>query len=453
MENGNSRILFITDLVIMFTCFFFVFKHYTGGTMVPLKGNVLMGLIVIYWFLISVNSNILRINRLSKIMTVSKDILIAYSVLSTITIATVAIFGQFRPNDKLLLYPLLFGAIASTALRLLYLVVSKQRLKLGHQLNTVLLIGGGNAARQAIATILATPELGFRIQGVLSDSDPDLPIEGMYAGRLSQFPQLLRRHPIDEVIIAEPSGNTQAIRRIIDQCEEEGVRFCIVPDFYNLIPKWTVLNNLGNLPVIAVRNEPLNIFSNRMIKRAFDILVSCSALLLLAPTMLAIALLIKLTSPGPVFFRQKRIGNNNLEFTLIKFRSMTVQPVRDSNTIWTIPDDHRITPFGKLLRHTNLDELPQLWNVLVGDMSIVGPRPERAYFVEKFSSEIPNYRIRHRVKSGITGLAQANGWRGNTSIRKRIENDLYYLENWSLWLDLKIIFMTFFNPAAWKNAI
>jgi lipopolysaccharide/colanic/teichoic acid biosynthesis glycosyltransferase len=132
---------------------------------------------------------------------------------------------------------------------------------------------------------------------------------------------------------------------------------------------------------------------------------------------------------------------------------MTVQPELYSSRIWTLPDDHRVTPFGKLLRQTNMDELPQLWNVLVGDMSIVGPRPERAYFVEKFSTEIPNYRIRHRVKSGITGLAQANGYRGNTSIRKRVENDLYYLENWSLWLDLKIIFMTFFNPAAWRNAI
>jgi FlaA1/EpsC-like NDP-sugar epimerase len=224
MENGNSRILFITDLVIMFTCFFFVFKHYTGGTMVPLKGNILMGLIVIYWFLISVNSDILRINRLSNSISVSKDILIAYSVLSTITIATVAIFGQFRPNDKLLLYPLLFGAIASTALRLLYLLVSKQRLKLGHQLNTVLLIGGGNAARQVIATILATPELGFRIQGVLSDSDPDLPIEGCMPAGCRSFPnccaaiQSMKSSLPNRQATRRPSGasSTGARRRACD---------------------------------------------------------------------------------------------------------------------------------------------------------------------------------------------------------------------------------------------
>jgi FlaA1/EpsC-like NDP-sugar epimerase len=172
MENGNSRILFITDLVIMFTFFFFVFKYYTGGTMVPLKGNVLMGLIVIYWFLISVNSNILRINRLSDTIAVSKDILIAYSVLSTITIATVAIFDEFRPNDKLILYPLLFGAISSCILRLCYLVISKQCLKHGYRKKSVLLIGGGHAARQITAKILSTPELGFRIQGSIGRQRP-----------------------------------------------------------------------------------------------------------------------------------------------------------------------------------------------------------------------------------------------------------------------------------------
>ena len=453
MKNEKSRILFIIDLTIMFTFFFVVFRSYTGGTMIPFKGNILMGLIVIYWFFISVNSDILRINRLSNTFKVLNDILIAYSVLSTITIATVAIFGEFRPNDKLILYPLLFGATASTVLRLLYLTIIKKFLKYGYQQKSVLLIGSGLLAKQVIAKILSTPELGFRIQGILSDSLLNPPLKGLYLGKLEQFPDALSKHQIDEVIIAKPVSEAQAIRRIVERCEEEGVRFCIVPDFYNIIPKWTVLNSLGDIPVISVRNEPLSIFSNRMIKRAFDVVVSSAGLLILSPVLLVIAVAVKISSPGPILFRQKRIGNNNAEFTLVKFRSMTVQSRLDSDTVWTISDDKRVTPFGRILRQTNLDELPQLWNVLVGDMSIVGPRPERAYFVEKFSMDIPNYRIRHLVKSGITGLAQANGWRGDTSIQKRIENDLYYLENWSLWLDLKIILMTFFNRQAWKNAI
>ena len=204
MQNGNSRILFIIDLTIMFTFFFVVFKYYTGGTMIPLKGNILMGLIVIYWFLISVNSDILRINRLSNTIKVLKDILIAYSVLSTVTIATVAIFGEFRPNDKLILYPLFFGVIASTVLRLFYLIIIKQFLKYGYQQKSVLLIGSGHSAKQVIAKILSTPELGFRIRGILSDSQLDLPLKGIYLGKLEQFPDVLRKHQIDEVIIAKP---------------------------------------------------------------------------------------------------------------------------------------------------------------------------------------------------------------------------------------------------------
>ena len=412
-----------------------------------------MGLIVIYWFLISVNSDILKINRLSNTIRVVKDILIAYSVLSTLTIATVAIFGEFRPNDKVILYPLLFGFIASAFLRLFYLTIIKQLSKYGYQQKSVLLIGSGHSAKQVIAKILSTPALGFHIKGVLSDNPLDHSLRGLYLGRLERFPEILRKHLIDEVIIAKPLSDAPAIKRIVEQCEKEGVRFCIVPDFNSIIPKWTVLNTLGDIPVIAVRKEPLSIFGNRLIKRAFDIIVSSVGLLSLSPILLVIAIAIKMTSQGPILFRQKRIGNNNTEFILVKFRSMTVQRHRDSDTIWTTPDDARVTRLGKCLRQTNLDELPQLWNVLVGDMSIVGPRPEREHFVKKFSMEIPNYRIRHLVKSGITGLAQANGWRGDTSIRKRIEKDLYYLENWSLWLDLKIIFLTFFNPAAWKNAI
>ena len=453
MKNGDSRILFIIDLLILFAFFFAVFTYYNGGTMIPFKGIILMALIVFYWLLISVNSDILKINRLISPVKVLKNSLIAYSVLSTATIATVAIFGEFRPNDKLLLYPLLYGAVFSTGLRLLYLMIMKHFLKYGYLKKSILLIGSGRLARQVASRILSTPEMGLRIEGILSDSHSEIKTSRLYLGKLEKFPETIRKHKIDEVIIANPLTEVHAIKSIIERCEEEGLRFCIVPDFYNIIPKWTVINSLGDIPVIAVRNEPLNIFSNRIIKRTFDVIVSCLGLIIFFPVFLIIAIVVKMTSPGPIFFRQKRVGNNNVEFTLYKFRSMVVQRYQDSDTIWTIPNDKRVTPIGRILRQTNMDELPQLWNVLAGDMSIVGPRPEREHFVEKFSNEIPNYRIRHLVKSGITGLAQANGWRGNTCIKKRIENDLYYLENWSLWLDLKIIFMTFFNRQVWKNAI
>ena len=174
---------------------------------------------------------------------------------------------------------------------------------------------------------------------------------------------------------------------------------------------------------------------------------------MLSPLFLLLAFLIKLTSSGPIFFKQKRVGANNAGIEIYKFRSMAVQDLEESDNNWTVANDKRVTLIGRIMRKTNLDELPQFWNVLLGDMSIVGPRPERECFVEKFRKEIPSYRVRHFVKSGITGLAQANGWRGDTSIAKRVEHDIYYLENWSFWLDLKIIFLTLFNRKAWENAI
>ena len=453
MENGNSRILFIVDLVILHGAFLAVFRHYTGVTLIPLKGGILMGLIVVFWFLISVNSDILKVSRWSRTLPMAKSILIAYSVLSTLVIATVAIFGEFSPNDKLILYPLLFGFIIALLVRLAFLTICRQIAKYGYQQRSVLIIGAGASARQVIARLLSTPQLGFHVCGILAETAPEHPFGQFYLGKPDQLSSVLAGQGIDEVIIAKPLSEVPVIKGIVDCCEAAGLRFSIVPDFYSIVPRWTVLNSLGDIPVIAARNDPLNIFGNRMIKRAFDIVVSLTGLLVLSPLLLVIATAIKATSPGPVLFRQQRIGNNNAEFTLFKFRSMIVQSCRQSDTTWTMPDDQRVTPVGRILRQSNLDELPQLWNVLVGDMSIVGPRPERAHFVNQFSMQIPNYRIRHLVKSGITGLAQANGWRGNTSIQKRVENDLYYLENWSLWLDFKIIFLTFFSRSAWKNAI
>ena len=245
----------------------------------------------------------------------------------------------------------------------------------------------------------------------------------------------------------------ETIVAMVEKCEYEGIRVSIVPDFFRIIRNRSTLESLGDIPLIGIRIVPLDLLKNRVLKRGFDIAFSLTVLVFLSPLFLILAILIKLTSPGPVFFRQKRVGTNNVEIEIYKFRSMTVQDQEESDTIWTTANDKRVTLIGRIMRKNNLDELPQLWNVLLGNMSIVGPRPERGRFVEKFKKEIPNYRVRHLVKSGITGLAQANGWRGDTSIAKRVEHDIYYLENWSFWLDLKIIYLTLFNRKVWENAI
>jgi len=201
-----------------------------------------------------------------------------------------------------------------------------------------------------------------------------------------------------------------------------------------------------------LRSAPLRRRRNRILKRAFDILFSLAVLVLASPLLLALSLLIKLSSPGPVLFRQKRVSENNRPFQMIKFRSMRMQEESLSDTLWTTEDDPRVTGIGRFIRKTNLDELPQFWNVLAGDMSVVGPRPEREFFVERFAEENPLFPLRHSVKAGITGLAQVSGWRGDTSIRKRLECDIRYVATWSLRLDLKIVWLTLFGAKAWKNA-
>jgi Undecaprenyl-phosphate glucose phosphotransferase len=411
-----------------------------------------MGLIGFIWFFISISFQTCKVNKRSLISEVIKSIFVAYSVLSVIVIALVAVYGNFRPNDKLVLYPLLFSFSFSTFLRFFYLITIKHFIKNGYQQRSVLLIGGGKLAKKVIDEILASPELGFRLNGVLSDNYHESLPKGFYLGKLERFSEIIRTNQINEVIIAEPMGKDRIIIKMAKKCEKEGVRFHIVPDYFCLIKKRAILDNLGDIPLIGIRTEPLSLLSNRIIKRTFDIILSLIALIILSPILLIIPIIIKMTSPGPVFFKQLRIGANNKEFEMYKFRSMVVQETKKSDTVWTAANDDRVTMIGKFIRKTNIDELPQLWNVLLGNMSIVGPRPERKHFVEKFKTDIPSYKVRHLVKSGITGLAQANGWRGDTSIANRIEYDLYYLENWSFWLDIKILWKTVFNRKVWQNA-
>ena len=239
---------------------------------------------------------------------------------------------------------------------------------------------------------------------------------------------------------------------MVTTCEKSGVHTKFIPDYHNFIPTKPYTEDLYGLPVINIRNVPLSNTFNQLIKRLVDVLGALFALVVFALPMVIVALLIKLTSEGPVIFTQIRVGRHNKTFKMYKFRSMKLQKEGDEKKAWTTSSDPRLTGIGKFIRKTSIDEFPQFFNVLKGDMSLVGPRPERPFFVEKFKEEIPRYMIKHQVSPGLTGWAQINGYRGDTSIRKRIDHDLYYIENWSLGLDFKIMFLTIFKGFINKNA-
>jgi len=225
-----------------------------------------------------------------------------------------------------------------------------------------------------------------------------------------------------------------------------------IPDYNNIIPTKPYTEDLLGLPVINIRRVPLTNTLNMISKRIVDIIGATAAIILFSPVMLVTAIIIKLTSKGPLIYAQERVGLHNKTFRMYKFRSMEVQAPKEEQSAWTVKNDPRVTGIGKFIRKTSIDEFPQFFNVLMGDMSLVGPRPERPFFVEKFREEIPRYMVKHQVRPGLTGWAQVNGYRGDTSIRKRIDHDLYYIENWTMGFDIKILFLTVFKGFVNKNA-
>jgi Undecaprenyl-phosphate glucose phosphotransferase len=260
-------------------------------------------------------------------------------------------------------------------------------------------------------------------------------------GTLSEVSDIAQRERVDHLYVALPLEEHPKLLDLLDLTSRECLDVKVVPDLLQFIALRARLEDLDGLPIINVNDVPLQGI-NAWIKRSFDVVLSAAALLLLLVPFAIIAALVKLTSPGSVFYRQERMGLDGKAFTVYKFRSMYEGAETDTGPVWARDDDPRTTPVGRWLRRLDLDELPQFWNVLRGDMSIVGPRPERPFFVEQFKHRIPQYMLRHKVKAGITGWAQVNGWRGNTSLEKRIEYDLYYIENWSVGLDIKIMWLT-----------
>lgn len=346
------------------------------------------------------------------------------------------------------------NAILDIAMRLgVWQILTNMRKK-GRFVRNVLLVGYSHAAEEFIDRVLTNPQWGYNIRGILDDRvEAGTEYKGIKVlGRIDNLMVILPENHLDEIDITLGLGEYYRLETIVALCEKSGVHTKFIPDYYNIIPTKPYTEDLLGLPVINIRYVPLSNTFNAMIKRILDIIGSIVCIAIFSPVMLVFAILVRASSPGPILFRQERVGLHNRKFRMYKFRSMVMQDSSKEKKAWTVRDDPRVTKVGKFMRRTSIDELPQLFNVLKGDMSLVGPRPERPYFVEKFQEEIPRYMIKHQVRPGMTGWAQVHGLRGDTSIRKRIEYDLYYIENWTLGLDIKILFMTVFNGFVNKNA-
>lgn len=313
---------------------------------------------------------------------------------------------------------------------LLRTILWKMR-KQGLNQKHILMIGESQMAEQYMDRLRENPKWGYQVFAHLKDEE--------------KLERILEGNELDEVVIALRAEDYGKLERIVDVCEKAGVHTKMIPDFGNVISTRPYIEDVQGIPVIHVRRVPLNIMRNRVAKRAVDLIGATVAIILFSPVMLLTVLVVALTEEGSVIYRQERVGLHNQVFYMYKFRSMIMQDEEKEKAEWSTRNDPRITPVGKLIRRTSIDELPQLFNVLKGEMSLVGPRPERPQFVQKFRDEIPRYMVKHQVRPGMTGWAQINGYRGDTSIEKRIEYDLYYIENWTMVFDMKILILTIFK--------
>lgn len=322
------------------------------------------------------------------------------------------------------------------------------------ELTRVLLIGANRNARHIIQWARSNPHYGREVIGILTRDENLIGKhfeEVMILGSSDETEKFIASVNPDEVILLDTSFARETITDLVAACEDQMIEFRIGADFYGLMTRNVDVEYISTVPLLGFRALPLDDPWNRMIKRIFDLSVSLILLIVSFPVWLLILILIKITSPGPFFYAQERMGRDQKLFQVLKFRTMRVDAEKETGPIWAKPNDDRRTSIGNFLRRWNLDELPQLLNVFRGDMSLVGPRPERPYFIEKFRDEIPRYMARHKIKSGLTGWAQVNGFRGDTSIQERLKYDLFYMENWSLLFDIEILFMTM-SAKAFKNA-
>lgn len=371
-------------------------------------------------------------------------------------ICSIAILYFFKIYEVSRILPLLYGTCILIFIvfghNLFRRLILRKR-RQGKDLKDVLIIGNGISAQKTAAVIETNKLFGLRVLGFISEelTNDTLP-EGPFLGKIQDLDILIEKHKPKFIIYAGHSDYHENLKMVLNICDNHGIYLQVVPSYSELITVNGQIENYDGLPVISIRDIPSRVGFNRVLKRTFDIVFSLGFILIFSLVFLVIALLVKLTSKGPVFFLQERVGLDNKVFKMFKFRTMKVQDPKASATIWTTKDDPRVTKIGKFLRKSSLDEIPQFFNILLGQMSVVGPRPERPYYVEQFKDQYKFFKRRHAVKAGLTGWAQIKGFRGDTSIQDRIDADIFYIENWSFFLDLKIIFLTPFKGMISKNA-
>ena len=406
------------------------------------------------WYIVFKTFGLYRPRRISskfaEVVDIAKGTTIAILILVSLTFFV----RRYEFSRLTFLYFWIICVITLCIERILFRELLRFIRKRGYNLRHALIVGTGNLALDVTDRVHNHPELGIKIRGFLSDDKSQIGNEQKGIKVLdtcSNIRSIVMDQKIDMVLITLPLSAHERLKRILDDIGDEMVSIMLIPDLIEFVTLRGGISEFEGMPIISLRDTPLYGW-NLVIKRVTDVVLSIIILSAVSFLMIVISVLVKATSKGPVFYSQERMGLDGKIFNMLKFRTMETQSEKKTGPVWAAKDDSRRTPIGTFLRKTSMDELPQFFNVLKGDMSIVGPRPERGFFIKKFRGKIPKYMLRHKMKAGITGWAQINGWRGNTSLEKRIEYDLYYIENWSFRFDMEIMWLTFWRGFINKHA-
>lgn len=456
-----EHLMLLGDLVVIAFCWLFSYYVRFYGPIPVYQGIppltpylwLLIAILVIWTFAFRA-FGLYRPRRIASRIREVWDLAKASSVAVLLLMALTFLYRGFSFSRLVFL---LFWATSILSLsfsRILFRELLRFFRRRGYNLRDALVVGTGETAQKVLEVVSAHPELGIRIVGLLGEEPSGVgkEVEGVkVVGTYEEIQKVLAEKNVDQVFIALPLQSSHRLEEILREIGDAMVDIKVIPDFHRYVTLRGGVEEFEGLPFISLQDSPLYGW-NLVMKRAMDVLFSALALLLASPLMAGIAIAIKFTSKGPILYRQERMGLDGRVFQMLKFRTMHQDAELETGPVWAKPNDPRRTAVGKLLRRTSLDELPQLWNVLKGEMSLVGPRPERPVFVEEFRRHVPRYMLRHKMKAGLTGWAQVNGWRGDTSLEQRIEYDLYYIEHWSLLFDLKILGLTLWKGMMNRNA-